>query len=885
MKAIQYRANSVRRSTLRRMFGAMFFLVGAVPTVSSLVLTATPSAGVAAPAPVALPNFGVGAQSVSVPFAVGSVISVGVTHTCATNSSGALFCWGKNAAGQLGDGTTTNADKPVAIARGEMPNTNVSAVAAGEVQTCAVHTGEVYCWGQNASVQLGFIGTQQLTPKKVPNVSQGFQNTGVTKLTSSFGATCAIQNGKLFCWGEDDAIGGKLGQNIGSDVPSAIPSGNGFSNTNVSAASMGGYSACAVESGVVYCWGQNISGVLGNNAINSGGSYLVPVKVSDANGGFTNSGVTSVDVGGFTACAVKGGAVFCWGDGTNGILGLGAQSSNEPVAIAAPLDSGVTAVQVSQSHACALKSGQAYCWGQDINGTLGVGGDSNTPPGNRAITAVSAVTGGFSNSGVTSISNGDGQHSCAIYPNSAVSELACWGPGFFGMLGIGDPNSQTAFSPVTVCTTCASNTPSGPNNPSSPNNPPSPPGTSVTGVTVNATLTNAGLAVTFNGLPNLGYSDGSLRVTPVGATTADYVMWGLRDLQIANGRLTHSSLCMLKPAANNEPPITEAFVVGGNYEIRSFTLFGNGSPVDSNYPGGWYVMGGPVAVTIDPSFTGITGDCFGSPPGDETETSVAAPAVGPTLITEERQTQLTSTAGGAKVLVGGQLVEVSLTQASSTLRSSDPSQRTALQVTELQGVASSMLEQLRAALGGNTGSLSVRNTATGAVIIGLAVDPITGQPMEIPVENVVLVTGGGLVLMASGIDGQSAARIGLDGSIEIPKGGQVAVVAGGLTPGISGEVVVMSTPRLIGDFQVGASGDIAEQATLPTDLGLGTHTVVVTVGNEAASLGFRVVDSGALPALPRTGRNSDLITVWSLVFLVGGALVLAIDRRKSHLFR
>jgi hypothetical protein len=394
---------------------------------------------------------------------------------------------------------------------------------------------------------------------------------------------------------------------------------------------------------------------------------------------------------------------------------------------------------------------------------------------------------------------------------------------------------------------------------------------------VSATLTNAGLAVTFNGLPNLGYSDGSLRVTPVGATTAGYVMWGLRDLQIANGRLTHSSLCMLKPAANNEPPITEAFVVGGNYEIRSFTLFGNGTPVDSNYPSGWYLMGGSVAVTIDPSFTGITGDCFGS--------NASAPTTGPTLITEERQTQLTSTAGGAKVLVGGQLVEVSFTQASSTLRSSNPSQRTALQVTELQGVASSMLEQLRAALGGSTGSLSVRNTTTGAVIIGLAVDPITGLPMEIPVENVVLVTGGGLVLMASGIDGQSAARIGLDGSIEIPKGGQVAVVAGGLTPGISGEVVVMSTPRLIGDFQVGASGDIAEQATLPTDLGLGTHTVVVTVGTEAASLGFRVVDTGALPALPRTGRNSDLITVWSLVFLVGGALVLAIDRRKSHLFR
>jgi len=57
-----------------------------------------------------------------------------------------------------------------------------------------------------------------------------------------------------------------------------------------------------------------------------------------------------------------------------------------------------------------------------------------------------------------------------------------------------------------------------------------------------------------------------------------------------------------------------------------------------------------------------------------------------------------------------------------------------------------MLEQLSAALGGGSGALSVRNTPTGAVILGLATDPVTGQPMEIPVENVVLLVAGALVL-------------------------------------------------------------------------------------------------------------------------------------------
>jgi len=155
--------------------------------------------------------------------------------------------------------------------------------------------------------------------------------------------------------------------------------------------------------------------------------------------------------------------------------------------------------------------------------------------------------------------------------------------------------------------------------------------------------------------------------------------------------------------------------------------------------------------------------------------------------------------------------------------------------------------------------------------------------MDVPVEHVVLVSGGGLVLMASGVDGEQTARIGLDGTLEIPEGGHVSVIAGGLTPGTEGEVVVMSTPQLVSSFAVGTSGEVAEQAALPTDLPLGDHTVVVTVGDEAASLGFRLVaattPAGGTTTLPATGSNG-IAGSWALLFAALGALALLVSTRR-----
>ena len=84
-------------------------------------------------------------------------VTAGTYHTCAI-VNGAAYCWGDDDFGQLGDGTTTTTYQPVQVKN----LTNVTAISAGAYpdpngydETCAVANGDVYCWGSNAYGQLG----------------------------------------------------------------------------------------------------------------------------------------------------------------------------------------------------------------------------------------------------------------------------------------------------------------------------------------------------------------------------------------------------------------------------------------------------------------------------------------------------------------------------------------------------------------------------------------------------------------------------------------------------------------------------------------------------------------------------------------------------------
>jgi len=79
-------------------------------------------------------------------------VSAGENHTCAVFGTGGVHCWGDNAWGRLGGGTTsTDSYAPVQA----LGITNAVAIAAGRRHTCAVAGGSVKCWGSNSAGQLG----------------------------------------------------------------------------------------------------------------------------------------------------------------------------------------------------------------------------------------------------------------------------------------------------------------------------------------------------------------------------------------------------------------------------------------------------------------------------------------------------------------------------------------------------------------------------------------------------------------------------------------------------------------------------------------------------------------------------------------------------------
>jgi uncharacterized protein YjdB len=78
-------------------------------------------------------------------------LSLGATHTCGRTSGGAVNCWGGNGRGQIGDGTRGNRTRPVRVA----VEGSVTAISAGGNHTCAATATQVFCWGDNARGQLG----------------------------------------------------------------------------------------------------------------------------------------------------------------------------------------------------------------------------------------------------------------------------------------------------------------------------------------------------------------------------------------------------------------------------------------------------------------------------------------------------------------------------------------------------------------------------------------------------------------------------------------------------------------------------------------------------------------------------------------------------------
>jgi alpha-tubulin suppressor-like RCC1 family protein len=231
----------------------------------------------------------------------------GADNGCAITRTGALWCWGANLRGQVGDGTQSNRIRAVLVI-----SENVVAVSVGPNHSCAVmQSGVVNCWGANNVGQLGdsasIVSTSFSTsPQTVAAVS------GAVGISVNGNHSCAlISNGTVKCWGSnsDGQLGGLT---IGTDSSSFVDVAYVSNAVGIAA---GSQHTCAVLSnGTVKCWGDNTTKQGGR----SGDDSVTPEIVV----GIANA--TAVSSGAGHTCALIGtNNAKCWGDGSNGILGDG----------------------------------------------------------------------------------------------------------------------------------------------------------------------------------------------------------------------------------------------------------------------------------------------------------------------------------------------------------------------------------------------------------------------------------------------------------------------------------------------------------------------------------------------------------------------------------
>jgi len=208
-----------------------------------------------------------------------TMISTGSTHSCAVTTAGGIKCWGYNGAGRLGNGTFASSNIPVDVV-GLGSGSGVVAVSAGGAHSCAVVRGgviggAVWCWGFNGSGELG-NADPFLASSNVPVQVSGLgSDSGVVAVSAGDSHVCAMTSvGVVWCWGYNAS--GRLGDasTTDSNVPVQV-SGLGSGAVAISAGSS--YSCAVITGGTVKCWGDNGSGQLGNGSTGAGSSSPVDV--------------------------------------------------------------------------------------------------------------------------------------------------------------------------------------------------------------------------------------------------------------------------------------------------------------------------------------------------------------------------------------------------------------------------------------------------------------------------------------------------------------------------------------------------------------------------------------------------------------------------------
>jgi alpha-tubulin suppressor-like RCC1 family protein len=354
----------------------------------------TPACGGSAPPPVSAPSSAEasGAKTPDPPpSGPPRDVDCGDFTTCALAGDGEARCWGRDKAGELGDGG--GADKPKDAPVRELGK--VVHVALAAQFGCALTVEKkVKCWGTGRIANDGKAYTSA-RPTEVAGLA------GVDELVASGAIACARTGEGVTCWGADAST-------IGSPPKGAFTQlAAGFSH------------ACALDkTGAVTCWGGGDWG--------GKGAFVKPPI----------TGATFLATGDRHACVIgKDKKVKCWGSNDAGQLGTKPDIETHKKPVDVPGVTGAVRLVTGEASTCAiLGDGAVRCWGANNEGELALGKRS----ADERVSKVSAL------SDVASMCLGS-THGCAV---TKQSKLWCWGGNAHGQVGDGSKERRT--DPVEV---------------------------------------------------------------------------------------------------------------------------------------------------------------------------------------------------------------------------------------------------------------------------------------------------------------------------------------------------------------------------------------------------------------------------------------------------
>lgn len=350
-----------------------------------------------------------------------TTIASGHDFNCGLTAAGDAQCWGDNSSGQLGDGSSgTTRPEPVRVSGTGADPLSFIAIAAGYNHACGLNvTGDAYCWGDDSYGQLGdgAAGSISTTPVKVGG------GLAFTRIAAGNARSCAITaTNALYCWGAN--AGGGLGTAIGTITTPTLVSSGPFLSVSMHPDSG---TQCAISSaGAAYCWGIGAHGELGNGSTTANSNAIVLVS-----GGLN---FRTLAVGGTHVCGLtSAGAAYCWGSGTNGIVGNPAAAAAQTTPLAVVGGHVFSDLVAGTDHSCAHETGSLYCWGVNSDGNLG---DGTTTNSSTPVKVSNTGTGSYVMGGMAA----GNCHSCALAP---IDRTYCWDANGSGQVGDGTTTART----------------------------------------------------------------------------------------------------------------------------------------------------------------------------------------------------------------------------------------------------------------------------------------------------------------------------------------------------------------------------------------------------------------------------------------------------------